>query len=122
MIKAALKQLLDRLDVISQKDDDVTDTEVRERMMEAIYNGFLVQTPGYVLPDDYSLYKAPECNALVRQALAEFITEASKTAAAVPHERLQQFQDDSVLSDAGHNFNWYFGTSDSLDDLAGLSR
>jgi len=71
---------------------------------------------------NHSLYKAPECNALVRQALAEFITEASKTAAADPHERFEQFQDDIVLSDGGHDFNWYFGVSDNLDDLAGLSQ
>jgi hypothetical protein len=120
MIESALKQLLDRFDAISDSDDDLTDTDVRERLMEAIYNGFLVRTPGYVLPDGYSLFKVPECNALIRQAMAECLAAASKTAAADPHERFLQFQDHSVLSDRGHDFNWYFGASDSLDDLAGL--
>jgi hypothetical protein len=118
MIKAALKQLLDRLDAISEKDNDTTDTDVRERMMEAVYNGFFVQTPGYVLPENYSLYKVPECNAQVRQALMEFIAAASKVAAPDPHARFLEFQDDTVLSDGGHDFNWYFGAAESLDDLA----
>jgi hypothetical protein len=68
MIKAALKQLLNRLEAIGERDDGITDTEVREILVGAIYNGYLVQTPRYVLPKNYSLLKVTKCNKLVREA------------------------------------------------------
>ena len=118
MIKAALKQLLNRLDSIGEQDNDITDTDVREVLVGAIYNGYFVQTPGYVLPEDYSLFKVKGCNQMVRDALAEFIDAAAASGPADPHERFAQFQDEGVTSDGGHDFNWYFATSDSLEDLA----
>ncbi len=122
MIKIHLKRLLDALDVIDEKDDDLTDTEVRERMYEAVYNGFIVQTPGYTLPSDYYLYKVKECNAMVRQALADFVSAACKSGSATAKQRFAEFQDDTVFSDAGHDYNWYFGSADDLDQLAGFGR
>jgi hypothetical protein len=118
MIKAALKQLLNCLDAIAEKDDGITDTEVREILVGAIYNGYFVQTPGYVLPKDYSLLNVTKCNRLVRDALADFIAAAAASGPADPHERFAQFQDKSVVSDGGHDFNWYFATADRLEDLA----
>ena len=67
MIKVHLKRLLTALDAIAAKDDDITDTEVRERLYKAVYNGFIVQTPGYTLPSYYSLYKVKECNEMVER-------------------------------------------------------
>ena len=122
MITIHLKRLLDALDVIAEKDDDLTDTDVRERMYEAVYNGFIVQTPGYTLPSYYSLYKVKECNEMVRQALADFVSAACKSGSATPEQRFAEFQDDTVLSDGGNDYNCYFGSADNLDQLARLTR
>ncbi len=122
MIKIHLKRLLDALDAIADKDDNITDTEVRERMYAVVYNGFIVQTPGYTLPSYYSLYKVKECNEMVRQALTEFISAACKSGSATAEQRFAEFQDDTVLSDGGNDYNCYFGSADNLDQLAGLAR
>ena len=122
MIKVHLKRLLTALDAIAAKDDDITDTEVRERLYKAVYNGFIVQTPGYTLPSYYSLYKVKECNEMVREALTEFVSAACKSGAATAEQRFAEFQDDDVLSDSGHDYNWYFGSADSLDQLAGFEE
>ncbi len=122
MIKVQLKRLLDALDAIAEKDDDISDTDVRERMYEAVYRGFILQTPGYTPPTYYSLYKVDECNEMVCQALTEFISAACKSGSATPEQRFAEFQDDTVFSDDGHDYNWYFGSADSLDQLAGFDR
>jgi hypothetical protein len=49
--------------------------------------------------------------------LTEFIAAAA-SGPADPHERFAQFQDKSVVSDGGRDFNRYFATADSLEDLA----
>jgi hypothetical protein len=120
VIKAHLKRLLNALDAIAEKDDDITDTEVRELMYKAVYNGFIVQTPGYSCPSYYSLYKVDEGNDMLREALTQFVLAACKSGSATPEQRFAEFQDLAVISDGGRNYDFYFGSADSLDQLMGF--
>ena len=44
-MKDTLKKLLDTLDSISEEHEEVTDTDVRDQMYEAVYHGFILQVP-----------------------------------------------------------------------------
>lgn len=116
MIKAALQKLLNRLDGISENYEEVNDTDVREQMAEAIYHGFIVQTPGYTLPAEFGMFQ-PAGDAAVRRVLADFLPEACAAGIATARERFAAFQDISVVSDAGNPYEEYFGYSDSFDEL-----
>src|SRR3982751_1746451 len=106
-MKAALKHLLNRLDAIAEEHGEVTDTDVREQMYEAVYHGFIVQTPGYTLPGKFGLFEE-DGNAAIRAALSEFMPAASAAGIASPADRFAGFQDGSVLSDAGNPYDEYF--------------
>ena len=118
-MKAALKHLLNRLDAIAEEHGEVTDTDVREQMYEAVYHGFIVQTPGYTLPAEFGLFEAPG-NTVVRAALSEFITAACAAGIATAADRFAAFQDESVLSDDGNPYDEYFGHADNFEQLTAV--
>jgi hypothetical protein len=121
-MKTILKQLLNRLDAISNDNGEVGDTDVREQMSEAVYHTFIMQTPGYTLPSEFGMF-GPAGNAAVHAALSEFVAAACGAGLSTPQERFSAFQDSSVLSDAGHPYDEYFGYSDNLDEWsAAMSR
>jgi hypothetical protein len=119
MMKAALKHLLNRLDAIAEEHGEVTDTDVREQMYEAVYHGFIVQTPGYTLPGKFGLFEE-DGNTVVRTALSEFIAAACAAGIAAPADRFAAFQDETVLSDDGNPYDEYFGHSDNFEQLTAV--
>ncbi len=116
-MKTVLKNLLNKLDAISKEHEEVGDTDVREQMSEAVYEGFIVQTPGYVLPAEFGMFES-EGDIAVRVALSEFIPAACGSDISTPQKRFAAFQDGFVLSDAGNSYDEYFGHSDSFDELS----
>ena len=115
-MKTELKHLLDTLDTIAAEHDEVTDTDVREQMYEAVYRGFIIQQPGYVVPSKFGMF-TPAGDELVHRALAEFIPVACAAGPSVPQRRFEAFQDDSVVSGEDHAYDWFFGYSESLEQL-----
>jgi hypothetical protein len=121
-LQPELMILLNRLDSIIKEHEEVGDTDVREQMYEAVYHGFIVQTPGYTLPAEFGMFE-PAGDASVRAALAEFIPTARALGISTPEQRFAAFQDDSVRSDAGSQYDEYFGHSDDFESLsAAMSR
>jgi hypothetical protein len=119
---AALAKLLERLDAISEAHDEVRDTDVREQMSAAVYHGFIVQTPAYVLPEKFGMFDSAG-DVAVRAALAEFLAAARSAALRTPEERFRAFQNVTVRSKAGSSYDEYFGDSDSLEQWsAAMSR
>lgn len=115
-MKSALKQLLNRLDAIRQDHAELRDAEVRLALTAVIYHGFILQVPGYALPESLGMLSA-EANAAVRIALAEFLEAAANTGAHTPLHRFAAFQNPMVESDAGHCYEKYFGYSPSYEHL-----
>ncbi len=111
-MQTILRRLLDRVDVIAEQHDEVGDTDVREAMSAAVFDGFLRPVPAFALPDRYAMF-SDEGDRLVRQALAEFLPDANQYAVGSSltsfHERLSAFQDSDVQSVAGTYYDDYFG-------------
>jgi len=111
-MKHALKRLLDDLDEISERHEEVGDTDVREQMGAAISKGFIMPEAGYVVPSWFGMFSWSG-NRRVRQAIARFLADpelatASK-ACQTPQARLDWFQAGNVRSGTGKTFDEFFG-------------
>ena len=113
-MKNALKRLLDDLDEISERHEEVSDTDVREQMYVAIRKGFIVPETGYLVPAKFGMFSCGG-NRRVREVIAKFLADpelalASK-ACQTPQARLDWFQDIDVRSSTGKAYDEYFGDS-----------
>lgn len=117
IIKKALKQFLTALDKISEKHEELGDTDVREQMYRAIYRGFIEKKRGYSLPERFGLFRN-DGNALVRSALQNFLAhpevKAASKALKTREDRFAAFQDVDVETTEGHTFFEYFGYSNRV--------
>ncbi len=116
-MKAHLQGLLDDLAAIGEQHDEIYDTDVKEQMAEAVWDGFIAPKSGYVLPDEFGMFSA-EGNSAVKAALAKYIKSANETAAErglrTSKERLDVFQDIEVaLSVDGQTYDEFFGHLDT---------
>ena len=111
-MKHALKSLLNQLDEIASRYEEVEDTDVREQMWAAIDKGLIRPVPGYVLPKELGMFSS-EGNAAVRKAIETFLKDPEVMAAGSqlprPVDRLNAFQDGDVVSDRGTRYDDYFG-------------
>jgi hypothetical protein len=112
-----LKRLLDDLDRIASRHEEVMDTDVRERMSEALRLLFLKPDSRRRLPQEFGMFSATG-NKTVREALATFM-EAARAAAVkarlkTPQSRLDAFQNIKVKSLSGNTYDDYFGHCDRL--------
>jgi len=115
-MKKALKKLIDDLDAVAVEHEEVSDTDVREQMYEAVHKSFIAPLPGYALPGSFGMFSEEgDRKALI--AIREFLAHPEIAAAAAslktPEARLDAFQDIDVQSDAGNAYDWYFGYSDA---------
>ena len=115
-MEKVLAELLRRLAAIEDAHAEVGDTEVRERLDDAVHHGFLIPTPGYQLPDEFAMY-SPEGDRAVRGALAWFLPAATAAAAAEGldtfHKRLAAFQNLEVTVGPDEVcYNDFFGWAD----------
>jgi hypothetical protein len=112
-MEKVLAELLKRLMAVEEAHTEVGDTEVRERLDDAVHHGFLIPTPGYRLPDDLAMY-SPEGNRAVREVLEWFLPAATAAAAAERldtfHKRLAAFQNlDVTVGPQQVCYNDFFG-------------
>ena len=125
-MRVILRRLLDRLDAIAEQHGEVSDTAVRDVISEAVFDGFLRPSSGFVLPDRYAMF-SEEGDLLVKRALAEFLPAANHSAAdaglSTFHERLSVLQDDDVRSAGGSYLDDYLGWANPEDyDALGAPR
>ena len=109
-----LKELLNRLGQVGKNHEEIYDTECRDRMSNAIFDGYIRRLDAFVLPSDFGLY-SPEANTAVCEALASYIDRANAQANVLKlrsfHERLSAFQNGDVKSDRKDYFDDFFGYS-----------
>jgi hypothetical protein len=109
-----LRSLLDDLDKVSNESDEIFDTDVRERMWDAVEKAFINPRPGYLLPSEFGMFTQLG-NARVREALRRFIQRASAWAernrVKSRESRLASFQDSAVASRKGSHYDDFFGHS-----------
>ena len=112
IIKKPLKQFLTALDRIESKHGEIGDTDVREKMYNAIHAAFIMRERGFSMPEKFGMF-SDAGNALVRAALQNFVTHPEVVAAGktlkIPLDRLAAFQDDDVDTSEGTIVFEYFG-------------
>jgi hypothetical protein len=112
VIKGALKQMLAAFDKIHAQHEELGDTDLRERMYDAIDKGFISATPGYTLPTRFGMF-SEKADQLVCAALQRFLTHpqviAARQSLKTPQDRLEAFQDFDVQTTEGTNTWEYFG-------------
>jgi hypothetical protein len=117
-LKKALRLLLNALDKLAEDGhEEVTDTDVREQMHDAVYKTLVEPVAGYHLPGEFGMF-TPEGNLRVRAILAKFLTHSEVVATnyfPTPKERLDAFQDVEVESADGSTYDDYFGYNDSFE-------
>ena len=117
-MKKALKQLINAFDKLAEDGhDEVMDTDVRERMHDAVYKTLVEPQADYELPDEFGMF-SPDGNKKVKAILAKFFAhpefaEAKKL--PTPKARLDAFQDVEVESGEGNTYDEYFGYNDSFE-------
>jgi hypothetical protein len=111
-METVLLELLHRLEAIEAEHEEIGDTEVRERMGAAVFNGFLKPTPNYQLAESFGMF-TKKANKLVRLALAWFLPAARQAAQQdgldTFHKRLEAFQNLNVRTEETNDYNDYFG-------------
>ena len=108
-----LKELLDNLETIGAEHEELYDTDVREHISDAIMSGFVRQTAGYSLPDEFGMFDA-DADSAVKAALAQFIERATQAAASQgldsPQARLDAFQNPEITSSGDQQaYDEFFG-------------
>ena len=110
-----LRQLLNHLERIGQDHEELHDSVCRERMSDAVIDGFVRDTNDFCLADDFGLYSAAG-NRAVKDAVSQYIETAKLKARelglAKSRDRLAAFQNPSVESDVGNFYDDFFGHSD----------
>ncbi|HBI44607.1 MAG TPA: hypothetical protein DDY78_17420 [Planctomycetales bacterium] len=109
-----LLELLNRLDSVEEIHPEVSDSDVREAMGNAVFFGFIKPDADFVLPDVYAMYTA-DGNRRVKEALVPYLDAAPSIALTLGittfHGRLAVFQNDEVKSVGGNYYDDYFGWS-----------
>jgi hypothetical protein len=94
-----LLELLSRLEGLGESHEELYDSEVRERMGDAIMEGYVRRTPGYEVPARFGMF-TEAADAEVREALAAYMKSANTLADEVGlasfHARLATFQNSEV--------------------------
>lgn len=110
-MKEILHTLLEQLSAIGEDHEEVYDTDVRERMRQAIFDGFLQSTPHFSTPRGFGMF-TEEGNRRVRDAIDTYISAARSYAS--DHQlnfpaRLAAFQDSSVVGPNQVEYSEFFG-------------
>ena len=112
--KQALKELLDEIERIGRRHDELYDTIVREQMAEAILRAFVFDEPDYELPREFGM-ESRRADAAIRRALERYIDKARRLARRHglrdPAQRLRVFEDLEVTSRGGETYDEFFGAS-----------
>ena len=113
-MNTVLKRFLDALDSIGDQNEELFDSDVRQRMSNAIMEGFVRNRKDYEIPNDFGMF-SEQANAAVRNAILNFVVMATHRADALGlsgfHERLLFVQDAAARSDAGNDYDDFLGHS-----------
>jgi hypothetical protein len=118
-----LRQLLNQLERIGHDHGELYDSVCRERMSDAVFDGFIRPQAGFSVPGDFGLHSR-EANDAVGKALSTFIEHANRHAADVGmssfEQRLAAFQNGDIMSEVeGNYYDDFFGHSDPQSFDAG---
>ena len=106
-----LSELMNRLELIGDRDESLYDSEVREAMGAPVFFLFIKPEPGYLTPDEYGM--SDDDNRLIKAALLEYIERASNLSSAIGlktfHQRLAAFQNGEIRSQGKNYFDDFFG-------------
>lgn len=108
-----LLTLLQSLEAIGEANDEIGDTECRDRMRAAVHAGFLNPVLGFRLPASFGL-NGRKANQSVRKALAHYIEAARAKADELGmtfHDRLKAFQNHRITTEDGASSSEFFGYS-----------
>jgi hypothetical protein len=125
-MKAALLELLEELEDIGNEDEQIFDSEVREVIGDAIFLALVKAEPGYALPTSFGM--GPDLDARVYAAVQSFVSkatvEANQAGLRTFKARLLAFQDSSVITDEGNDFEDFFGAADpdDFDDAGNVKQ
>jgi hypothetical protein len=104
----AIRHLLDAMEAAESAGAPLTDTVIREAIYDVIHEGFILMRPGYSVPNNLLLdytEGARQQNETVVKALARFLDEAKREAAAngldTPESRERAFLDSEAESSSG---------------------
>ena len=75
-MEAVLLELLHRLEAVGDGHPELSDSDVREAMSQAVFAGFIRPQPGYMLPDSFEMF-TPEGDRRVRDVLEWFLPAAN---------------------------------------------
>jgi len=81
-----LLELLNRLDSVEEIHPEVSDSDVREAMGNAVFFGFIKPDADFVLPDVYAMYTA-DGNRRVKEALVPYLDAAPSIALTLGRTR-----------------------------------
>ncbi len=121
----ALRQLLDSLDSIFERHEEVGDSDVRDQLAAAIRGGFVAPEPDFRLPPKFGTFSRG-ADKQVRTALQSFLShpevaEASRSL-QTPEARLAAFQNIGVRSAKGTTYDEYFGHLSAEDITKAAAR
>jgi hypothetical protein len=104
---------MQRLQAVGDEHEELYDTETRDAMGAAIFDGFLWPEPAFEVPGDFGL-ATPEANASVQAALRDYIAAARALAPQVGistfQQRLAALQDTTVWTADGGTHDEFFGS------------
>ena len=107
-----LKNLLNALSAIGITHKEIFDTECRNRMGDAILDGFIRRLPAFVLDNDFGLFST-DSNEAVREALLTFINDANNHTQINNIYNVKQglnlFQNEDINSDNNDYYDAFFG-------------
>src|SRR5215475_2425259 len=119
-LRKALEDLLKELVAVSKDHGEIFDTDVREQMFDAVYDGFLKPKEHYAPPENFGMF-SDEGNQRVKAALENYIKRANARAEEIglsdPNERLAAFQDTEFSIGEGEDtvmFDDFFGWLESI--------
>ena len=111
-MQGLLLELLLGLEQIGDQHDELFDTVVRERLGEAVMEGFVRAIGDYKVRPDFGMC-SPEVDAAVRALVVSFIDAAKELSEqnqiVTFHGRLAAFQDEAVLTPFGNDYDEFFG-------------
>jgi hypothetical protein len=105
--------LLNRLEEIGEANREIYDSESRDKMSDAVINGFVRPLDHFVLPATFGLF-SDVGNAKVHAAIEEYIKSAAPEAHRLgldsPDDRLAAFQNSDIHTARGQKyFDDFFG-------------
>jgi hypothetical protein len=109
-----LKLLLEELELIGKRHEELYDSEVTQAVGNAIMDGFIRNKPGFVVPTEFGMYST-SANEQVRRAVSNFVTAANSKAAELGtlpfRDRMAIVQNRGVRTTNRRDYEDFFGHS-----------